>query len=147
MPRRKSRKGTIKGGKQGNVNPSITQQLTAIDKAIDDILAISEESMNEIRPSFVAVKRMTVHMIRSDDTYPLPTLVTYHDSCIRIFRTIRGEIDHLFESETLDEDTVDYLDERVSTIMSCLTQLKTLLPRGQPRTRPRSRSRSRNRQV
>jgi hypothetical protein len=83
-------------------------------------------------------------MIRSDDTYPLTTLRTYHDSCGRIFGTIRDEINDILESETLEGD---YLDERVSTIMSGLSRLNNLLPRSQPRTRPRSRSRSRNRQV
>ena len=140
MPRRKTRKG----GGPGNVNPSITEELRVIVRAIDDILAIPAVIMNdEVRQSFVSVKRLTVHMIRSNDTYPLPILVTYHDSGIRILRTIRDEIDYLLESE----DPEGLLDDRVSTIMRCLNRLKSQLPRSQTRTRPRSRSRSRNRQV
>ena len=140
MPRRKTRKG----GRAGNVNPSITEELRKIVSAIDDILAIPAVIMNdEVRQSFVAVKRLTVDMIQSNDTYPLLILVTYHESSISILRPVRDKIDDLLESE----DPEGLLDDRVSTIMRCLNSLKRLLPRSQTRTRPRSRSRSRNRQV
>ena len=138
MPRRKTRRG----GRPGNVTPSITGELMTIDREVDEILAIPWGRLEVVRSAFEDVKRLTVHRIRIDDNYPLPTLVTYHDSCVSILRSIRPEIDVVLSA--LNSEDADYLDERVSAIMRALHRIKTILPRSRTRARSRSRSRSRS---